>query len=416
MRQGECGQRRGGTAGVAGLLVRGFRIPSPVARPFCAGIPVACLVLFSVLSLAARETSGAEETFPAWVDLSGETSRQVIIAEGTESVYQGHPTTLLMPDGQTMFCVWTIHHGGPCGPLKRSDDGGRSWSALLPVPESWRAVENCPVIYRLTDSQGKARLIVFAGQGADGTMHQSVSTDEGRSWSAMQSNGLVCVMPFCAVEPIDGGKTLLGMTNIRRPGETEDKRSNIVAQSLSSDGGLTWSPWRIVLDLGKRKPCEPALVRSPEGKQLLCLLRENQERIALFMTSPDEGKTWTAAEPLPAGLHGDRHMARYAPDGRLVVCFRDTGKGSPTRNHFVAWVGRYEDILARREGQYRIKLLHSYKGSDCGYPGLELLPDGTFVATTYIKYRPGPEKNSVVSVRFRLADTDRMTKCAAQFP
>jgi len=30
------------------------------------------------------------------------------------------------------------------------------------------------------------------------------------------------------------------------------------------------------------------------------------------------------------------------------------------------------------------------------------------VATTYVKYRPGPEKNSVVSVRFSLSDTDAM--------
>ncbi|MDB6140567.1 MAG: hypothetical protein JWO94_3639, partial [Verrucomicrobiaceae bacterium] len=61
-----------------------------------------------------------------------------------------------------------------------------------------------------------------------------------------------------------------------------------------------------------------------------------------------------------------------------------------------------------RAGDYRIKLLHSYKGGDCGYPGLELLPDGTFVATTYIKYRQGPELNSVVSTRFTLAETDKL--------
>ena len=68
----------------------------------------------------------------------------------------------------------------------------------------------------------------------------------------------------------------------------------------------------------------------------------------------------------------------YAKDGRLVVCFRDMGKDSPTRTHFVAWVGRYEDIVSGKDGEYKIKLLHSHKGSDCGYPGLEVLPDGTF--------------------------------------
>jgi len=43
---------------------------------------------------------------------------------------------------------------------------------------------------------------------------------------------------------------------------------------------------------------------------------------------------------------------------------------------------------------------------DCGYAGLEVLPDGTFVATTYIKYTPGPEQNSIVSVRFELSELD----------
>ena len=37
------------------------------------------------------------------VDLSQDAARHVIIAQGTEKVYQGHPTTLLMPDGKTMF-------------------------------------------------------------------------------------------------------------------------------------------------------------------------------------------------------------------------------------------------------------------------------------------------------------------------
>ncbi len=76
-------------------------------------------------------------------------------------------------------------------------------------------------------------------------------------------------------------------------------------------------------------------------------------------------------------------------------------------------MGRYEDILSGKDGEYKVKLMHSFKGSDCGYPGLELLPDGTFVATTYIKYRAGPEQNSVVSTRFTLAETDKAEKTTA---
>src|SRR5215203_5922356 len=129
--------------------------------------------------------------------------------------------------------------------MKRSDNGGRSWSDLLPVPENWKTVRNCPALYRLIDPQGVARLFVFAGQGpggttglANGTMQMSCSTDEGRTWSPMKGIGLTCVMPFCSIVPVDGGKKLVGLTNIRRPGETKDKKSNIITQSESTDGGL----------------------------------------------------------------------------------------------------------------------------------------------------------------------------------
>ena len=351
-----------------------------------------------------------DRTTVKFVDISQLTGRQSMVAQGTKTVYNGQPTTVLLPDGRTMYCVWTYGHGGKLGPMKRSDDGGLAWSELLPVPDNWATTTNCPTIYRLVDPHGKARLFVFAGHGPDEgkTMHRSYSEDDGKTWTPMAKTGLGgTAMPFCTIEPIDGGKRLLGMTNIRRPGETKDPRSNVIAQSISEDGGLTWStPWRIVLDIPDLKPCEPEVIRSPNGKQLLCIMRENVKRVSLFMTSNDEGRTWSKPKATPPTLYGDRHKAKYAPDGRLVICFRDTGKTSPTRNHFVAWVGTYDDIVKRRPGQYRLKLLHNYRVWDCGYPGVEVLPDGTIVATTYLKYTDGPEKNSVVSTRFNLAELD----------
>lgn len=341
------------------------------------------------------------------IDISDDKNRQVVVAQGTKDIYQGHPTTVLLPDGKTVYAVWTYNHGGSCGPMKKSTDGGKTWSELLPVPESWTKVRNCPSIYRLPDPEGKFRLFVFAGNGPDGGMYKSYSDDEGTTWSEMESNNFgPVVMPFCTIEPINNGKELLAMTNIRRQGEVKEKKSNVIVQSISKDGGFTWSQHKIVLDVNGLKPCEPEIVRSPDGKQLLCLIRENVKRVSLYMTSDDEGKTWSEIKPLPHAVHGDRHKAKYAKDGRLVIVFRDTGIGSPTRNHFVAWVGKYEDLLSGNSGEYKIKLLHSYKSGDCGYPGLELLPDGTFLATTYIKYKEGEEQNSVVSVRFSLKEFD----------
>jgi hypothetical protein len=60
------------------------------------------------------------------VDLSGPAAatHHIMVARGTPEIYQGHPTTVLLPDGKPIYCVWTIGPCGPCGPMKRSDDGG----------------------------------------------------------------------------------------------------------------------------------------------------------------------------------------------------------------------------------------------------------------------------------------------------
>jgi hypothetical protein len=49
------------------------------------------------------------------------------------------------------------------------------------------------------------------------------------------------------------------------------------------------------------------------------------------------------------------------------------------------------------------------KGSDCAYPGVERLPDGTFVTTTYGHWQTG-EAPYVVSVRLRLEELDAKAK------
>jgi hypothetical protein len=105
-------------------------------------------------------------------------------------------------------------------------------------------------------------------------------------------------------------------------------------------------------------------------------------------------------------------VLRYSSDGRLVVVFRDrqkrTAKG-PTEGDYVAWVGSYDDLVNGDDGQYRVRLLKNYKEYDCGYSGLELLQDGTFLATTYLQYRIEDDgNNSVVAVRFSLEELDQM--------
>lgn len=99
----------------------------------------------------------------------------------------------------------------------------------------------------------------------------------------------------------------------------------------------------------------------------------------MYTVSNDEGRTWSAVQELPASLTGHRHNAHYAPHGRLVVVMRDMAELSPTKGSFVAWVGRYDDILQGRERQYRVKLLHHYPNPgpcDCATRGWNCCPRG----------------------------------------
>ena len=183
-----------------------------------------------------------------------------------------------------------------------------------------------------------------------------------------------------------------------------------VYTTLSNDGGLTWSVPAPIAMLPDANLCEPGALRSPDGKQIAVLLRENSRKYNSFVIfCNDEGLTWTEPRELPAALTGDRHAAKYAPDGRLFISFRDTTHVSPTKGDWVGWVGTYEDIVQGSEGQYRVRIMDNTKGADCTYPGVELLPDGTFVTTTYGHWTEG-EPPYIVSVRFKLEELDRKLK------
>ena len=341
-------------------------------------------------------------------DISSQAERRAVVAQGTPELYNGHPTTVLFDDSKTIFCTWSEGHGGRAAFMGFSHDGGLTWTTQN-APKEWDGLINCPSAYLLTDKQGKQRLFVFATEEfgkAYREMAYSVSEDGGKTWSEVKHLGMPCIMAFTSIIRLKNGD-YLGMYH--RGNSEQDRNPLKVWQSISHDGGLNWDEPVLAGEMPGRSPCEPCVFYSPDKKMLTCVARENQRKgCSLMMFSNDEGKTWTPLKETPLGLTGDRHAVRQLPDGRYIFVFRDMAPGSPTKGNFVAWVGTYSDIVNALPGQYRVKLLHNYSGVDCGYPGLELLPDGTIVATTYLKYHPGPEKHSVVSVRFKIEELDSL--------
>jgi hypothetical protein len=152
------------------------------------------------------------------------------------------------------------------------------------------------------------------------------------------------------------------------------------------------------------------VLRSPDGKRITILLRENSRKFnSMVIHSDDEGVTWTDPVELPGALTGDRHTAVYTQDGRLFISFRDTTLESPTAGDWVAWVGNYQDILDGTEGQYRIRLMDNTYSGDCAYPGVLLQKDGTIVTTTYGHWTKG-EQPYIMTVRLNLSETDARLK------
>jgi hypothetical protein len=348
------------------------------------------------------------------IDLNAQTERQVVV-DRQKGQYLGHPTTLLLEDGKTILCVYPKGHGRGAILYKRSSDGGKTWSDRLPTPKNWETSLETPTLHRVVDAAGKKRVLLFSGLYP---VRMAVSEDDGKSWSGLKPvgdwGGIVTMASVLELRTGPGHYLALFHDDgrfIAKGGKAAGVFT--LYKTLSKDGGLTWSAPQAIFKSGAVHLCEPGAFRSPDGKQIAVLLRENRRvKNSHVIFSDDEGRTWTQPREARAALNGDRHTAKYGPDGRLFISFRDgpcKGKPSPTAGDWVGWVGKYDDVVEGREGQYRVRLKKNHKSWDCAYPGVELLPNGTFVATTYGHWAP-TEPPYVLSVRFTLKELDALAK------
>ncbi|RMG33716.1 MAG: exo-alpha-sialidase [Planctomycetota bacterium] len=339
------------------------------------------------------------------VDLDRRADLQIVV-DREPGQYLGHPSTCLLEDGRTILCVYPKGHGR--GPIvyKRSEDGGRSWSERLPTPKSWATSKETPTIHRVLGPDGKRRVIVWSGLYP---ARLSVSEDDGRTWTELKPVGDwggIVVMGF--VEAIRGrpGHYLAMFHDDGRFFRKMGRPTGVFTlyKTLSQDGGLTWSFPQPVYHSSQVHLCEPGCIRSPDGRTLAVLLRENSRRKrSHIMFSTDEGRTWSEPREMPLPLTGDRHVGRYLKDGRLFISFRCNSPLSerarrPFEGDWVAWVGTWEDLVKGREGQYFMRLKDNRKGYDTAYPGVEVLPDGTVVAVTYGHWIAG-EQPFILCVR-----------------
>ena len=347
------------------------------------------------------------------IDFSHDIASQVTIDQ-ENGQYLGHPTTVLLEDGETILCVYPKGHGKGPLVLKRSEDGGQTWSERLQVPSSWSTSQETPHIYCVKDQKGKRRLILFSGLYP---IRMSVSEDDGNTWSELSPignyGGIVAMSDL--VETGYGEYTAFFHDDGRFINNGGKSTAFHVYAVDSEDGGLTWSEPRVVAHNPNLHLCEPGIIRSPDGRRLAMLLRENSRQANSHICfSDDQGRNWTTPVPMPGALTGDRHQGVYSNDGRLFISFRDTGSKSQTQGDWVAWVGTFADLEEGNEGQYRVRLSDNLHRWDCAYSGVELLPDGKIFVATYGHWTLG-EQPFIRAIHLRLNDLDAMLAQDSRF-
>ena len=364
------------------------------------------------------------------IDFDGRTDLQ-IITDKRDDVYLGHVNTVLLDDDKTILAVYPKGHASGAIQYKRSADGGRTWSAPLPVPKSWEQNDECPTLFKTVDAEGKKRILVF--KSGTFPIQMSVSEDEGKTWSEFKPIG-PCggLVAMSSMVPLQTGKGHYMAFYVDRE-RLDDANHSLDANNadwrtiysiITTDGGVTWKTPKIILRRRDIRPSEPCAFRSPDNKQIVVLMRENARlENSQFILSNDEGQSWSAPKPLPDSLTGDRHMAHYLNDGRLFITFRQMSlpmNQTPFSGDWVAWIGSYQDLVQQKEGDFIIRLKDNLQGDfrfpptgilalnvDCAYAGIVVQKDGTIVTTTYGHWIMGA-KPFILTYRIPMAEIQKI--------
>ncbi|HOX58457.1 MAG TPA: sialidase family protein [Candidatus Paceibacterota bacterium] len=226
--------------------------------------------------------------------------------------------------------------------VARSDDDGKTWSAPADItsttkepgwgwyatgpgvgiqvqhgPHRGRLVIPCDHSYHRTDGAGEEGSV---GNGS----HVIYSDDQGRTWK-LGGTARPHMNESQVAELADGKGTLL--LNMRTTSRTGRR-----GQSLSRDGGLTWTAPAFQPELVEPR-CQASLLRHswPEGERSGRILFSNPAGVGrtnlTVRVSLDDGKTWPVARTLNKA-HSAYSCLAVLPDGS-IGCLYERGRANP---------------------------------------------------------------------------------------
>ena len=317
--------------------------------------------------------------------------------------------------------------------MKYSDDDGETWIQKDDIPTSWATSMETPTMYVLNLADGTERIMLITAMpnwsgNQNGGWRTSYSDDNGETWTEYQlfhpknddgSNRWTIVGMSSLIQLKDeNGNDRQAWMGIYHDYSYTNYKSIL---TFDEDGNEQWSdpepiltPYRNIESANQL--CELGLFRSPDGKRIVALARnQTHQGYAMMTYSDDEGETWSKPTNLPGNLAGERHKVVYDPiSDRLVITYRDIvydkdGNGIHDNSNdwvageWVMWVGSYEDLMTQGDGDYMVTIAYDYapneKSGDTGYAGLLVLDDGTLMMDSYGHFDEEYSKNHGSNVR-----------------
>lgn len=301
------------------------------------------------------------------------------------------PVLIKLKDG-TIGAV--VRGGAPHIGLKgrldwiHSEDGGRTWSDPAVIVDSEFDDRN-PALGQMADGtivMAYAEASTYNDKGEFDTsvgaynLFYVTSTDNGKTWSKKTpfpnipiKNGspfgrIILLSDNTAIMPVYGGYDSNYTGTVKIPENTK-----IISGLLrSTDNGRTWGDFSIISATNHN---ETAIVYLPDGRLIAMMRTESDGRLEKS-ESTDNGYTWSKPIPVtqPSQHPADLYLLK---DGRLLLVYgnriKPYGVGAMLSND----MGKTWDI------DKSIMVAWTSLHTDCGYPSVVQLDDGTIVVMYY---------------------------------
>jgi predicted neuraminidase len=162
------------------------------------------------------------------------------------------------------------------------------------------------------------------------------SFDGGKTWSTAEH------LPKDIYGPIKNKPELLTDGTLICPSSSEDHDWRLHME-FTKDGGKTWSRTEALNDGVTTSAIQPSILKLPDGKlQLVC---RSENDFVLQSISSDQGKSWSALKPTNLLNPNSGIDAVTLRDGRHIIVYNNTKKGRSPLNVAISKDGQnWQDI------------------------------------------------------------------------